>query len=258
MGGRITILNLHKALPVACKLMRTFNSIIISTFLTLISCSSSADKERQGVIIKSDTTKPKTTTLTNKDTISTDTYVARLKHGIEKIDATINDSTIFTATNGLLFIYENYSHNAWIADGRSAYIPPEQVVKVDTPYFKFNFSKWDFIKSQDYELLIAAKRKNIDLNSLIQKIRFKEKSALKEFLHLQDVIDGAAAEEYYYDFWALTNLWTDNELHDFITSLNLKDGLEFGDILINRAPLGKGSEYCRSYYPKTFEKIKTL
>lgn len=170
----------------------------------------------------------------------------------------MNDSTIFVATNGLLFIYENYSQNAWIADGRSAYIPPDQVIKVDIPYFKFNFSKWDFIKSQDYELVIAAKRKNIDLNSLIQKIRLKNKSALKEFLHLQDVIDGASAEEYYYDFWALVNLWTDEELKDFITSLNIQDGLEFGYILVNRAPLGKGIEYYQRYYPKTLEKIKSL
>lgn len=243
---------------VACKLMTTFKLIILSTFLTLISCSGSADKEKQSVLMNADTTKPKTTIVTNNDSISTDTYVARLKDGIEKVEATINDSTIFIATKGLLFIYENYSNNAWIADGRSAYIPPDQVMKVDTPYFKFNFSKWDFIKSQDYELVIAAKRKNIDLNSLIQKIRRKDKIALKEFLHLQNVIDGAAAEEYYYDFWALTNLWTDEELQDFITSLKLHDGLEFGDILINRAPLSNGTEYYRRYYPKTFEKIKTL
>lgn len=237
--------------------MTIFKTIIVSSFLTLVACSNSNDKEKQR-FTNVDTTKPKTATVTKKDTISTDTYVAKLKDGIEKVDATINDRTIFIATKGLLFIYENYSYNAWIADGRSAYIPPDQVVKVDTPYFKFNFSKWGFVKSNDYELLIAAKRKKVDLNSLIQKIRRKDKSALKEFLHLQDVIDGAAAEEYYYDFWALTNLWTDNELQDFITSLNLQDGLEFGDILINRAPLGKGTEYYRSYYPKTFEKIKTL
>ena len=225
--------------------------------MTLVACSGPADKEKQS-LTNLDTPKPKTATVAKKDTISTDTYVARLKVGIEKVDATINDSTIFIATKGILFIYENYSHNAWIADGRSAYIPPEQVVKVDTTYFKFNFSKWDFVKGQDYELLIAAKRKKNDLNSLIKKIKHKDKNALKEFLHLQDVIDGAAAEEYYYDFWALTNLWTDNELKDFITSLNLQDALKFGDILINRAPLGKGTEYCRRYYPKTFEKIKTL
>ena len=238
--------------------MTTFKLIIISIFLTLISCSGSVDKEKQSVFINADATKPKATTATNQNAISTATYVARLKDGVEKVDATINDSTIFIATKGLLFIYENYSHNAWIADGRSGYIPPEQVVRVDTPYFKFNFSKWDFIKSQDYELLIAAKRKNIHLNSLILKIRRKDKIALKEFLHLQDVIDGASAEEYYYDFWALTNLWTDEELKSFITSLTLQEGLEFGDILINRAPLGRGAEYYRRYYPKTFEKIKTL
>ena len=238
--------------------MTTFKVIIISTFSTLVSCSNSVDKEKQSILVNADTTKLKTATVTNNDTISTDTYVARLKDGIEKADATINDSTIFVAPKGLLFIYENYSQNAWIADGRSAYIPLDQVIKVDTPYFKFNFSKWNFIKSQDYELVIAAKRKNIDLNSLIQKIRRKDKNALKEFLHLQDVIDGAAAEEYYYDFWALVNLWTDKELKDFITSLNIQDGLEFGDILINRTPLGKGTEYYHRYYPKTFEKIKTL
>ena len=84
--------------------MTTFKIIIISTFLTLVACSSSADKEKQS-LTNVDTTKLKTTTVTKKDTISTDTYVARLKDGIEKVDATINDSTIFIATKGLLFIY---------------------------------------------------------------------------------------------------------------------------------------------------------
>ena len=121
--------------------MTTFKIIIISTFSTLVSCTNSVDKEKQSILVNADTTKLMTATVTNNDTISTDINVARLKDGIEKVDATINDSTIFIATKGLLFIYENYSQNAWIADGRSAYIPPDQVIKVDTPYFKFNFSK---------------------------------------------------------------------------------------------------------------------
>src|SRR5688500_6354666 len=104
--------------------MTTFKIIIISASLTLFSCSSSSDKEKQSVLTNVDTTNIKTTTVTNNDTILNDTYVARLKDGIEKVNATINDSTIFIATKGQLFIYENYSQNAWIADGRSAYIPP--------------------------------------------------------------------------------------------------------------------------------------
>ena len=84
--------------------MTTFKIIIISTFSTLVSCSNSVDKEKQSILVNADTTKLKTATVTNNDTISTDTYVARLKDGIEKADATMNDSTIFVATNGLFFL----------------------------------------------------------------------------------------------------------------------------------------------------------
>jgi hypothetical protein len=239
--------------------MTNFQAFTIITILLFTSCQTSADKDHTRISQTPDSTqKPVDRKAANIIDSSFAIFVATLKDGIDEADATINDSIIFKATKGQLIIYENYSQIAWIADGRSAYISPDQIVKVDTPYFKFNFSKWDFIKTQDYELLIAAKRKNIDLNSLIQKIRRKNKSALKEFLHLQDVIDGAAAEEYYYDFWALVSVWTDKELKDFITSLNIQDGLEFGDILINRAPLGNGAEYYHMYYPKTSEIIRTL
>ena len=239
--------------------MTNFKVFTIPIIFAFTCCQTSADKNHNRISQPPDSTqKPVDRKAANIIDSSTAIFVATLKDGINEADATMNDSIIFTATKGQLFIYENYSHNAWIADGRSAFISPDQIVKVDTPYFKFNFSKWDFIKTQDYELLIAAKRKKIDLNSLIQKIRHKDKNALKVFLHLQDVIDGAAAEEYYYDFWALINLWNDEELKNFITSLSLQDGLEFSDILINRAPLSKGTDYYQRYYPKTLEKIKTL
>ena len=239
--------------------MTNFQVFSIIANLVFTSCQTLTDKNHNRISQTPDSTqKPVDRKALNIIDSNTAIFVATLKDGINGADATMNDSIIFKATKGQLFIYENYPQIAWIADGRSAYISPDQIVKVDTPYFKFNFSKWDFIKTQDYELLIAAKRKKIDLNSLIQKIRHKEKNALKEFLHLQNVIDGAAAEEYYYDFWALINLWTDEELKIFITSLSLQDGLEFGDILINRAPLSKGTAYYQRYYPKTLEKIKTL
>jgi len=239
--------------------MTNFKVFIISIIFAFTSCQTSADKNHNRISQTPDSAqKPIDRKAANIIDSSTAIFIATLKDGINEADATMNDSIIFKVTKGQLFIYENYSHNAWIADGRSAYISLDQIVKVDTPYFKFNFSKWDFIKTQDYELLIAAKRKKIDLNSLIQKIRHKNKNALKEFLHLQDVIDGASAEEYYYDFWALINLWNDEELKNFIASLSLQDGLELGDILINRSPLSKETDYYQRYYPKTLEKIKTL
>jgi hypothetical protein len=239
--------------------MTTLKIFTILIIFALVSCQSSSGTAEKTISRAVDTTKP---FVEAKPKNSSDTsfasYLATLKNGIEKINATINDSTIFTATKGQLFIYENYSENAWIADGRSAYIPRDQIVKVDTPYFKFNFSKWDFIKDKDYELAIAAKRKSIELNSLIHKIRLKDPKALREFLHLENGIDGAAAEEYYYDFWAFINLWNDDELRNFISSLSLPDALEFSDILINRTPFGNITEYYQRYYPKTLNKIKTL
>jgi hypothetical protein len=43
---------------------------------------------------------------------------------------------MFIATKRQLIFYWDYSHTAFISDGRFGYIPPEQLARVDTPCFK--------------------------------------------------------------------------------------------------------------------------
>lgn len=244
---------------VGCKLMTSFKTFTILTFFAFASCQTSADKDDKTVSQSPDTTKiadeakPK-----NQSSSATASFVATLKDGIEEKNATINDSVIFTATKGQLFVYENYSHNAWIADGRFAYIPPNQVVKVDTPYFKFNFSKWNFVKDKDYELMQAAKRIGIDLNSLIKKVRSKNADALETFFNFRNNVDGAAAEEFYYDFWALINAWSDTELSSFVKSLKRTEKKDLASLLFDNMLLTNVISYYQLYYPKTLNEIKTV
>lgn len=182
-------------------------------------------------------------------------YIAVLKDGLDQVNATINDSIIFVAAKGQLFLYENTSHSAWIADGRCAYIPPEQVKRVNVPYFKFTFSKWNFYKNEEYELCFTAEQIGLDLNSLIKRIQNKENQAMLQFFNLRHYTDGHAGEEFPFELWALINLWNDKELSAFIKSLPQKDKAEFCQLLINITPFEKPEEYFILYYPITLAEI---
>ncbi len=179
------------------------------------------------------------------------TFVATLKTGIDNVPATTNDSSIFIATKGQLFLYENYSHNAWIADGRSGYIPPDKVVKVDTAYFKFNYSKFDFGDNPQDEMMLLAKENSVDLLNLIKRIKKKDGNALFRLYELHRNIDGGAAETYPYIFWALVNHWTDKELSAFINTLKQTDKYEFCNLLLTSTILDNPEKYYEMYYPLT-------
>ena len=250
----------RKPMNVTCKLIMSIKPSIILTFIVVASCHSSADKTTQTKTQLPDTSTTIVDESTEKSSPDTTngTFVATLKDGKEPTNATINDSTIFNVKKGDRFIYENDSHNAWTADGRFGYIPPEDVVKVDTPYFKFNFSKWNFAKDSEYELAQAATKADVDLNSLIQQIRNKNSDALKTFFNLRDKVDGAAAEEYESDFWAMINIWSDGELAAFTQSLGKTDKKDFASLLLDNEFLSNMTSYYQLYYPKTLKEIKAI
>lgn len=187
---------------------------------------------------------------------SLNVFVAMLKPGLDNVNAIINDSTMFVATKGQLILYRNYPHTAFIADGRFGYIPPEQLIRVDSPYFKFNFSKRQFIYDKDYDLFQSAKRIGSDLNSLAKGIQQKDSNALLQFFKLRKVADGAAAEEFSDDFWALINLWTDTELSTFVNTLKGTEKKDFCTLLIE-ASYCNPYEYYKLYYPLTLEQIES-
>ena len=188
---------------------------------------------------------------------SSNVFVAILKPGLDNVKATLNDSTMFIATKGQQILYWNNPHTAFIADGRSGYIPPEQIIKVDKPCFKFNFSKRKFSYNSDYELYQSAERAGTDLNILVKEIQNKSSKALLQFFKLRDVVDGASAEEFQDNFWALINLWTDKELSSFILTLDNSDKKTFCELLIESSYYNP-HEYYRLYYPSTLQQIEMI
>jgi hypothetical protein len=212
--------------------------------------SSLGQNEKRTVAIQAPTTEIK-----NIQDSSPDIFMAMLKEGIDSVNATINDSITFIATRKQLILYWNDPQTAIIADGRYGYIPPEELVKVDSTCFKFNFSKRKFIYSKDDELYQSASANRLELNELLEKIHSKDSKALMQFFNLLKVVDGASVEEFYNVFWAMINLWTDEELSTFINTLNETDRKEFCSLLIESSyydPL----VYYEKYYPKTLIQIE--
>ncbi len=182
--------------------------------------------------------------------------MAILQDGIDSFNSILNDSVIFTAKKGQLMLYYNYAHHAFIADGRFGYIPPKKIKRIDTSYFKFNYSSENFVFSEDYELTQVAHKIGFNLNKIVKRIIKKDPKALKQFLKLQKAVDGIAAEEFPSDFWSLINLWTDKEISTFINSLDTSVKKDFCWLLITSS-MCDPIKYYRQYYPMTFDLINS-
>jgi hypothetical protein len=181
-------------------------------------------------------------------------FVAMLKPGLDSVKATINDSTMFIATKGQLVLYWNNPHTALIADGRVGYLPPEKLVRIDKPCFKFTFSKRKFSYDKQSELYQVAERTGVDLNTVVKRIQNKDTKALLQFFKLREVVDGASAEEFPEDFWALINLWTDKELSSLLSTLDKSEKTAFCELLIESSYCN-AYEYYKLYYPLTLQQI---
>jgi hypothetical protein len=193
---------------------------------------------------------------TSPDTSSI-VFVAILKPGLDNVKATINDSTVFITRQGQLILYWNNPQLAFIADGRNGCIPPELLIKVDTPYFKFNFSRGQFSYPSDNELNKAFKEAGTDLNALAKQIQDGNRNALLQFFMFRNDFDGAAREEFPLEFWALINFWTDKELSSFILTLDKSDKKEFCELLIESCYCNP-YPYYRLYYPLTFKQLELI
>jgi hypothetical protein len=186
------------------------------------------------------------------------TYLAILRPEIKQKEATINNKIAFTATSGQLILYNNYAQTAWIADGRYGYIPPDDLIKVDTFYFKFDFSKKDFTLNSENELLIATKKQGVDIIKITNNVIKNNSNALYDLFLLRDSFDGAAAEKFPNHMWSLLMTWNDKSIADFIINLKVKDRKNFVDYIIDSNvtfPIEKPLIYYELFYPKTFELI---
>ena len=186
------------------------------------------------------------------------TYLTKLRPEIPQKNAIINDKIMFTAKSGQLILYNYYTYTAWISDGSYGYFPPEDLIKVDTSYFKFDFSKKDFMLDSKNELFEATKRQGGDINQITSKVINKDTKALFDLFLLRNSYDGAAAEIYPHHFWSLLNLWSDNEIVNFINKL--KDKKQFVDYISDNFvtfPIEKPLTYYKLYYPETLKLILT-
>lgn len=238
--------------------MNKIHWIITVTFLfiVLISCLTKSEYTANSPILVESNNQNgpnKLCQIESADSLS-NVFVVKLKPGLDSVKATIDDSTIFVATEGQLLLYWNETHSACIADGRFGYIPSDQLMRVDTPCFKFNFSKQNIKYEKDYELYQTAQRAGYDLNVLINRILNKEDKALLQFFRLRDLVDGASAEEYPVIFWVLINFWSDKELSSFISNLNHSEKKTFCELLLESSYCSP-FEYYSIHYPLTMEQI---
>lgn len=183
------------------------------------------------------------------------TYLAVLRPDLNQKEATVNDQHIYTAKAGQLILYNDYAHTAWIADGRVGYIPPDDLVKVDTFYFRFDFSKKEFQLDLENDLLETTKKRGIDINKITNAILGMDSVALYDLFLLRDSFDGASAEIFPYHFWSLLMTWNDQSIADFLIDLKIKDRKHFVDYIIDNKvtfPIEKPLIYYELYYPKTF------
>jgi hypothetical protein len=187
------------------------------------------------------------------------TYLAVLQPDLNQKEAIINGQTIFTAKAGQLILYNDYAHTAFIDNGEFGYIPPEDLVKIDTFYFRFNFSKMKFQLGSKNDLYETTKKRGIDLNKITKSIINMDTGALYELFLLKDSFYGASAEIFPQHFWSLLMTWNDKSIADFLTNLKVKDRKQFVDYIIDSNitfPIEKPLIYYELYYPKTFELIK--
>jgi hypothetical protein len=187
------------------------------------------------------------------------TYLAMLRPEIKLKEATINDQEVYTAQAGQLILYNDYAHTAWIADGRYGYIPPEDLVKIDTFYFRFDFSKKDFQLDSKNDLFEINKKRGIDINKITDSVLNIDLDALYNLFLLRNSFDGASAEIFPHHFWSLLMTWNDKNIADFITNLKVKDKKQFVEYITDNDvtfPIERPLIYYELYYPKTFELIK--
>lgn len=186
------------------------------------------------------------------------TYLAILRPALNQKEAIINDQMIFTAKAGQLILYNDYAHIAWIENGDFGYIPPEDLIKVDTFYFRFNFSKKDFQLDTKNDLFESTKNRGIDINKMTSSIINMDSNALYDLFLLNNSFDGASAEIFPQYFWSLLMTWNDKSIADFITNLKVKDRKQFVDYITDSYvtfPIEKPLIYYELYYPKTYELI---
>ena len=186
------------------------------------------------------------------------TYLAILRPDLNQKEAIINDQTIFTAKARQLILYNDYPPTAWIENGDFGYIPPEDLVKVDTFYFRFNFSKKDFQLNSNNDLFVSTKNRGIDINKITSSIIKMDSNALYDLFLLKDSFYGASAEIFPQYFWSLVMTWNDKSIADFITNLKVKDRKQFVDYITDihvTFPIEKPLIYYELYYPKTYELI---
>ena len=226
----------------------SFIVLFLFTSVSLISCSAKSKKYEQ------------------EDT--QEWYIGKLKPEFPKYELYIytgpNDSTLFTLLPDQKFLYILKKEYAYLINGMTIGIPENYVMKIDTSYFKFEYTRENLLsRNYWYELDKCAEIWHLDsINTLLKKIFAidlkQDNEGIKEFykfILLGELSYGAAAEIYYQFFWEVINVLTDDELSQYLQIIHFKylslKYLFFNNCLfmheINR------ELYFQKFYPKSYK-----
>ncbi len=186
--------------------------------------------------------------------------MAKLK-GINDCEMFLNNTVVGIIKSTDSFIYDQEGHTAYLQNGKSGYISPEKIEKINMPYFKFLYSIDDFKVNNDDLLFEHFAKKGNDLKKLLESIILKkDEFAIRTFFQLKNSMDGEAAECYSYLFWKIINFWSDDELFNFLDKQVIEFKKEFCNYMIMPYvtwPIVDYKQYYKLYFPKTWQIIKS-
>jgi hypothetical protein len=195
----------------------------------------------------------------SEDDITT-VFIMKLKPGIPKAEATINDTETFTLKAGEPVLFDSETGMAYNADGRFGKLNFSQLRKLDTAYFKMNYSRMNFLLRKGDPLFDYAASQKTNINKLFMRVRVREKGAFTELFNMGDTLEDAdAGDQFESYFWALLNTWPDKDLAAWLNTVSADARKNFSDYIPNgdnTYPVENPDQYLKLYYPESWKIIE--
>ena len=194
------------------------------------------------------------------------TFVAKLKSGIDSADITVNDSILGKVHKNELFItfkndFDETYWPIWTKTGNFGsldkeyfdLLPGENVFKMDTDTGRLfgiacSIHNIDNFKSIAKNYCVLVK----------EAVSGDESSMLSLFL-IYNTMDGAAAETHPEVMWQTFNTWSDHKFNLFLLKQSKSNLNSIANFLVNTSftfPITDARYYYTSYYPETWNTIK--
>jgi hypothetical protein len=186
-------------------------------------------------------------------------FIVKLKPGIPAINAVINDTATFKLKACEKALYDSETGMLYIADGRYGKIPAEDLQNTDTAYFRFTYSRTNFLLRKGEALFDAAQAENVNINKIMLKARLHDKTAMTNFFETGFNLDDAdATAQFATYFWAMLNTWSDKELLGWLNTLTNDQKEDFSNYISdggNTYPIENPEVYLKLYYPESWKVI---